>query len=99
MIDRNICKEVRWDEYQSIEVLGLDEIALKKGHGNFVVIVTARSRNGKASVLAVLADRKKETVKQFLQGIPLRLKKSIESVCTDMYDGFINAVKEVIPHA
>ncbi|MCA1617107.1 MAG: ISL3 family transposase [Acidobacteria bacterium] len=99
VIDRYICKEVRWDEYESIEVLGLDEIALKKGHGNFVVIVTARRSPGRVSVLAVLEDRKKETVKQFLQGIPVRLKERIETVCTDMYDGFINAVKEVIPSA
>ncbi|MEJ7710912.1 MAG: transposase, partial [Pyrinomonadaceae bacterium] len=69
------------------------------GHGNFVVIVTARSSLGRVSVLAVLADRKKETVKQFLQEIPARLKKRIESVCTDMYDGFINAAKEEIPSA
>ncbi|MEJ7711744.1 MAG: ISL3 family transposase [Pyrinomonadaceae bacterium] len=99
VISRHISREVKWDEYESIEALGLDEIALRKGHGNFVVIVTARSSLGRVSVLAVLADRKKETVKQFLQEIPARLKKRIESVCTDMYDGFINAAKEEIPSA
>jgi transposase len=99
VIDRHISREVNWDEYESIAALGLDEIALRKGHGNFVVIVTARRSTGRVSVLAVLADRKKETVKQFLQEIPARLKKKIETVCTDMYDGFINAAKEEIPSA
>jgi len=97
VIDRHISREVNWDEHESIEVLGLDEIALKKGHRDFVVIATARNCDGRVSVLAVLEDRKKETVKRFLQAIPARLKKRIETVCTDMYDGFINAVKEELP--
>jgi len=99
IIDRYISREVNWEEYLSLEGVGLDEIALRKGHRDFVVIVTARSREGRVSVLAVLADRKKETVKQFLRGIPARLKESIETVCTDMYEGFINAVKEELPGA
>ena len=99
IIDRYISQEVNWEEYESMEVLGLDEIALKKGHQDFVVIATARQREARVSVLAVLGDRKKEAVKQFLRGIPARLMSRIESVCTDMYDGFINAVKEEIPHA
>ena len=99
VIDRWISQEVSWGEYESIEVVGLDEVALKKGHRDFVAIVTARSTQGSICILAVLKDRKKETIKQFLQGIPARLKKTIETVCTDMYDGFINAVKEEIPTA
>jgi transposase len=99
IIDRYIRPEVHWDEYEQIEALGLDEIALKKGHRDFVVIVTARLSQGSVRVLAVLPDRKKETVKQFLRGVPARLKTAIETVCTDLYDGFINAVKEELPAA
>lgn len=99
VIDRSIRREVDWSEYERLPTLGLDEIALKKGHRDFVVIATARHPDGQVSVLAVLADRKKETVKQFLQGIPARLNRSIERVCTDLYDGFINAVKEELPGA
>lgn len=97
VIDRHISREVNWNQHESIEVLGLDEIALKKGHRDFVVIVTARKGDGRISLLAVLEDRKKETLKRFLQAIPTRLKKRIETVSTDMYDGFINAVKEELP--
>lgn len=99
IIDRHISRAVNWEEYRSLEGLGLDEIALRKGHRDFVVIVTARSREGRISVLAVLADRRKETVKQFLRGVPARLKESIATVCTDMYEGFLNAVKEELPAA
>lgn len=46
-------------------------------------------------VLGVLKDRKKQTVKQFLSSIPKDLAKTVTNVCCDMYDGFINAAKEV----
>ncbi|MDM8561645.1 transposase [Candidatus Parabeggiatoa sp. HSG14] len=41
-----------------------------------------------------LKDRKKETVKAFLKTMPKSLKKTVKSVCSDMYEGFINAAKE-----
>jgi transposase len=41
-LERLIAAEVNWSEYTHLETLGLDEIALKKGHRDFVVIVTAR---------------------------------------------------------
>jgi transposase len=96
IVDRWISREVQWAEVQGREILGLDEIALKKGHRDFVVIVTARSAKGEVKVLAVLPDRKKETVKEFLERIPTRLKRAFHTVCTDLYEGFINAVKEVL---
>jgi transposase len=99
LLDRYISSAVNWDEVKRVKLLGLDEIALKKGHKDFVVIVTARSANGEVSVVAVLPDRKKETVRRFLQSIPGRVKRGIRTVCTDMYEGFINAVKEVLVRA
>lgn len=51
--------------------------------------------NKEITILAILKDRKKETVKEFLVSIPLKLKKTVIAVCSDMYDGFINASKEV----
>jgi hypothetical protein len=38
VIDRCIRREVDWSEYERLPTLGLDEIALKKGHRDFVVI-------------------------------------------------------------
>ena len=99
IVDRWISREVNWAEVQGRKILGLDEIALKKGHRDFVVIVTARAAAGEVKVLAVLPDRKKETVKEFLASMPKRVKRAIRTVCTDLYEGFINAVKEVLGHA
>ena len=34
-----------------------------------------------------------------LKSIPIRLKKTIKAVCTDMHDGFVYAVQEELPNA
>ena len=99
IVDRWIERKVKWAEVKRVKTLGLDEIALKKGHRDFVVIVTGKGTSGEVKVLAVLPDRKKQTVKQFLEQMPRRVKRAIRTVCTDMYEGFILAVKEVLGKA
>lgn len=98
IINRHINQEVDWKKIQSIPLLGIDEIALKKGHKDFVVIISAINEQGEKHILAVLPDRKKETVKTFLSTIPTAKKGTIQRVCVDMYDGYSNAVKEILPH-
>ena len=87
ILDRHIRAEVDWSQHSKIGRLGLDEIALKKGHGDFVVIVTSRLDNGRLGILAVLADREKTTVVEFLRSIPQRLKNTIKCACCDMHEG------------
>lgn len=94
IIDRNVDKKVDWGAIKRLDVLGIDEISLKKGHKDFVVIVTARIGN-ETIILGVLKDRTKAEVKKFFLSIPKRLRKTVKYVCSDMYDGFINAAKEV----
>ena len=93
-LERQVDEKVNWSSYTKLKTLGLDEIALKKGHRDFVVIVTARLEDERVVILGVLADRLKDTVIEFLRSIPERLKKTIETVCSDMYDGYIEAVRE-----
>lgn len=97
VLERCLAAEVDWSQYTELGVLGLDEIALKKGHRDFVVIVSARLRDGRLAILGVLPNRDKDTVKAFLAGIPAGLAATIQTVCTDMYEGYINAVHEVWP--
>lgn len=99
VVDRQLSTTVNWDEFDAIKVLGIDEISLKRGHRDFVVLVTVRSNPRGVKLLAVLPDRKKQTVVAFLAAIPKRLKGTIESVCSDMYNGFVNAVQEQLPDA
>jgi transposase len=99
IVDRYIDHQVNWEQFQRLDVLGLDEIALKKGHRDYVVIVSARLASERVVLLGVLPDREKETVKKFLKSIPKRLRRTIHTVCTDMYKGYVNAVKEVLGEA
>ena len=98
VIERRIAAQVDWTDYRELSVLGLDEIALKKGHRDFVVIVSARLPNGRLAILGVLPDREKATVRQFLQSIPPALAATIHTLCTDMYKSYIQAVREVLSH-
>lgn len=94
VLDRQMATQVDWNDIAALPFFGLDEIALKKGHKDFVVIVSTRI-NDSVKILAVLPDRKKETVKKFLKQMPEPIKKTVVTVCCDMYDGYINAVKEI----
>jgi len=99
IIDRHIEVSVDWGEFERLGVLGIDEIALKKGHRDYVVVITARLSDGQVKVLTILPNRKKKTVVKFLCAIPKPLRHSIHTVCSDMWQAYINAVKKVLPQA
>lgn len=42
IFNRHLRAEVDWDEFDSIPVIGVDEIAILKGHRRYFLIVTAR---------------------------------------------------------
>lgn len=96
IINRHIHQKVDWQAIKTIPLLGIDEIALKKGHKDFVVIVSAINGQGEKHLLAVLPDRKKDTVNAFLAAIPAPQKATIQRVCVDMYEGYSNAVYEAL---
>jgi transposase len=97
VIERQLAYEVDWSEFTCLGTVGIDEIARLKGHGDFIAIVTARLPDGQMALLAVLPDRKKETVKAFLESIPPKLCATIHTVCSDIYAGYLQAVHEVLP--
>ena len=99
VLKRYVKGEVDWRQIKALRLLGLDEISLLKGHSDFVTLVSAQDENGKLIVLAVLKGREKKTLVDFLKTIPTRLQVMIKEVCTDLYDGFIHAVEEVLPQA
>src|SRR5512144_265949 len=97
ILERWISTTVEWSRLTTLETLGIDEIALTRGHGKYVAVISTRNAQGQVSVLAVLPDRLKATVKAFLEAIPAPLKATIQTVCTDMYDGYVHAVEEALP--
>ena len=99
IIDRYIETKVDWLAFDYLDVLGIDEIALQKGHSHYVVIITARLRDGAIKLLTILPNREKATVKAFLSTIPTRLKRTIHTVCTDMWSAYVNAAQEELTQA
>lgn len=98
ILERWIETEVDWQEFEQIEVMGIDEISLKRGHRHFVAVITTPTAQG-VEVLGILANRKQETVEAFLAQMPQRLKLTLQTVCTDMHDGYVNAVRSQLPQA
>ena len=94
MIGRRVGCESDWNSFRKLGIIGIDEISLKKGHKDFVTIITSYTDAG-IRILGIVVGREKVGVKNFLSCIPKRLQKSIKAVCCDMYEGYISAVKEV----
>jgi len=94
-IKHKVGEKVDWSNYTNLDAIGIDEISNRKGHQDYLAIISVKDKKGDPSILAVLDTRKKDEVKKFLESIPLHLKKTVKSVCTDMYDGFVNAAIEV----
>lgn len=99
IVDRHIPVEPNWDGLKNSRELGIDEISLKKGHQDYVTVISSKNDQDEVNIITVLEDRKKATVKEFLESIPADLKPQIHHVCSDMYEGFINAAYEALPDA
>ena len=97
-IDRSTRKSTG-EEIEQIEILGLDEVALRKGHRDFVALAATREADGQLKLPGVLTDRKLESVENFLLSIPGRLRTTVREVCIDMYGGYASAVNQVPPQA
>ncbi len=97
IMDHRLAPVVDWAAFAALETLGIDEVALCKGHGQYVAVIWARDALSHTHVLAVLPDRLQATVQAFLEGIPTVLKTTIRRVCMDMWDGYAGAVVAALP--
>ncbi len=95
ILDRQVTLETNWDKITDIETIGIDEISIKKGHQSYFTVISAKTRADELLVLAVIRDRFKDDIKSFLQSIPTSLQQTVKHVCSDMYDGYVNAAIEV----
>lgn len=94
ILDRHIANKIDWKSINHVGVIGIDEIALKKGHKDYVTLITCRN-DGVVRLLSAINGRKKHEIKAFLKSMPRRLKKTVGAVCTDMCDSYVNAAKEI----
>src|SRR5512132_201290 len=81
ILDRWIATTVDWPSLEPFTVLGIDEVALRKGHRDFVAVLSAKTASGRLHVLAILPDRLKASVVDWLQSIPDDHRRRIQTVC------------------
>src|SRR6266508_300271 len=99
ILDRWIASSVDWQSLEAFTTIGIDEIGLLKGHRDFVAIISAQDAHGELHLLAVLPDRLKASIVAWLQTIPAAIRERITTVCTDICEGYISAIQEVLPDA
>src|SRR5437773_4893073 len=99
ILDRWIAASIEWDALEPFTTIGIDEIALIKGHRDFVAVISALRADGDLHVLAVLPDRLKATVVAWLETIPAAIRERTTTICTDIWEGYITAVQELLPQA
>jgi transposase len=99
VLERRIETRVDWTQMADLECLGLDEIALRKGQGHYVTLVTGRFRGGEIVILGVLPGHEKAVVVEFLRQIPPRILQRVQAVCCDLWEAYTEAVREEIPGA
>ena len=77
-------------------VLGIDEISLKKRHKQFVLVISDISRK---CILAVLPDREKKTLENWIDILSPQGRKAIRFVSIDMWAPYYQAARSKLPHA
>lgn len=79
-----------------IRRLGLDEIALKKGHADFVLILSDLERS---QIVAVLPERTKEALEAYLDTWSAEQRAAIAEVAMDLWLPYRLAVETKLPTA
>jgi transposase len=80
----------------NLKRLGIDEIALKKGHGNYCGVLVDLDQG---KLIAILSGRTQEIIKQTLIEWGTEILENIEEVSIDLWSGYKNLVTELMPNA
>ncbi|BBD70428.1 transposase [Nostoc commune NIES-4072] len=80
----------------NLKRLGLDEIALIKGKGNYCAVLVDLDTS---KLIAILSDRTQEIIKKTLIEWGTELLEQIKEVSIDLWRGYKNLVLELMPNA
>jgi transposase len=80
----------------STRVLGIDELSIKKRHKQFVLVLSDIDRK---CILAVLSNRDKKTLENWIDALNSQERKSIRFVSIDMWSPYYQAARSKLPHA
>lgn len=84
------------DLFAGVRALGIDEIALKKGHNDFACVLVNLETG---QVIDVLPERTKDYLIQYFKGLGPAFCARIAVFSSDMWGGFISTGEQMFPHA
>lgn len=79
--------------FQGLQVLAVDEIALRRGHRYLTVVLDY----GTGRVVWIGKDRKASTLERFFNLLSRGQKRRLEAIVMDMWDPYIQAVQKKVP--
>jgi transposase len=79
-----------------VRQLGIDEIALLKGHDAFVLVLSDLERG---CILDLLPDRKKETLMAYFADWTDEQRQAVREVAMDLWEPYAQAVEGCLPQA
>ena len=82
--------------FSEVSHLGVDEIALRKGHKDYACVLVNLETG---HVIDVLPDRSKSYLKSYFLDKGKAFCQGITCFCSDMWEGYLNCAKEVFPNA
>ncbi len=93
---RQARRALRATTRQTVRILGVDEISLRKGHKQYALVISDLERH---RVIAVLPDRRKATFEAWLRQLSPEEQRAIQTVSMDMWEAYRQAVRQCLPHA
>src|SRR5579864_8141365 len=95
ILERAVKRGLARRQAEEIPHLGVDEKAFRKGH-KYLTLVNDLQRN---RVLYVAEDRERSSLDGFWSTITADQRASIEAVALDMWDPYVDSVREHLPEA
>ncbi|MCJ8336775.1 MAG: ISL3 family transposase [Epibacterium sp.] len=80
----------------SVTRLGIDEIALKKGHKEYVCVLVDLDTH---EVVELLPQRDKAYLIGYFKGLGASFCSQVKIFCSDMWQGYLSLAEEVFPQA
>jgi transposase len=83
-------------ELSGLKRLGIDEIAMKKGQGNYITVLVDLD---KKELIDVVKSRQHKDIKEVLKGWDSEVLSQIEEVSIDMSGNYRSLVEKMLPNA
>ena len=93
---KDAASELLESKPRELKRLGIDEIALIKGKGNYCAVLIDLD---KSKLIGILAGRTQAEISQVMRGWGTEVLESIEEVSIDLWKGYKNLVIELMPNA